>query len=453
MRTKQYQFLLEKYESLKKNFGQFLVWQEFGGSIESNIKGMPVDRQSGDVSLIKTDIFDGIEICQLNKPVGYLSGDYTDAIDIGEGKTAIIQCDVSGKGVSASLISIVVVSLFKSYCLRFNNWKSTSLITFLNETNTILENMKIQGRMAAIQIGIIDSIKKEYISTNAGNNIVYLLRKEENGFTKIKLPESPACGVFPTDLVNLTAEFKLSRIKLQDGDILLFPQDGFEESQRLNTINELEEFGINRLRKSFNAIFKMETVSIDWIRGSSSVYVHLDYSNDSGKLEDSLSSLLATEFLYRLKKEPGEGWIKNEQDESIPVNKEVVDALLRITPFNIFKEFIESSIDEEGNEIYTIEKNRIDPQFDDLSFMAVRVDDNCKKDFISPIKELSKLPAPNEMEDCEVKEELDKFGEIEELEGLEELEELDELEEIEELVELDDLDEVEEVEELEELNE
>ena len=438
MRKKYFISLMEKYESLKKEFKYHLIEQEVGGSIERLIKGMPVDN-NGNSPLIVSNIFNGVEICRLNKPVGYLSGDYNDCIDIGEGKIAIIQCDVSGKGASASLFSTVVVSLFKSYCLRFSNWSSESLIRLLEEINTILESMDIKGRFAAIQLGIIDSVKKEYISTNAGLNVFYILRNNKK-LEIVEFPEAPAAGVFPTDMVNLNSGFKLSRIKLQDGDILLFPGDGFDESQRYDEKNEMEDFGINRLQKYLYAIFRKEYVFSDWIRVNFSTHLLLDYSNDSGKLEDSLGSLLATELLYRLKKEPKKGWEDSVESESIPVNKELVDALLRITSSSFFEKFIERTTDEYGNEILMIKKDRIEPQFDDLSFMAVRVDDNLKKDFTSHITELSKLPDPDKMEDCDVKEEIDKF------EGIEELEEIEELVESNDFEELDEIEEVEEVE-------
>ncbi len=90
-------------------------------------------------------------------------------MDIGIGKTVIIQCDVAGKGISASLnTTTIVVSLFKSYCLHFNNWSYESLVTLIEDINTILDSMGMQGRFAAIQLGIIDSVKKEYVCTNAG---------------------------------------------------------------------------------------------------------------------------------------------------------------------------------------------------------------------------------------------------------------------------------------------
>jgi len=428
MMKKLYLALSEKYEILKKKFVNYQLLQtrqdSAAISVEAKIKSMPTDYH-GNPYLIASKNFNGIETCLLNKSAGNFSGNYCNSIDIGEGKIAIIQCDISGKGLAASLISIVVVSLFNSYCLKntnIKNWSSRSLIYLIEEMNTVIENMKLQGRFAAIQLGIIDSIKKEYISTNAGLNVLYVLRNNKR-LKKVEFPDSPAAGVFSADMVNMSAGFKLSSIKLQQDDILLFPGDGFEESQRYNDYNEIEEFGIDRLERHINAIFRKKAVSVDWISVDTSPDFLLDYSIDSGKLEDSLSSLLATEFLYRLKKEPANGW-NNNGGGSIPVNKEVVDALLRITPSEFSERFIERSENEEGHEIYSIDKEKIEPQFDDLFFMAVRFGDSLTQS-VDPLK-VNGIANSNESLGSDY-----SNG----------LEEIDELEEVEELVELDELEE------------
>ncbi len=351
MRKKQCSELQEKYTALEEVCENLLMREETGSYVDSCILGMPFD-EKGEVSPVRSCSNNEAEFSVLIKKAGRFSGVYIDYMDIGGGKTAVIQCDAAGRDISAAMITAVVVPLFRFFCLHFDNWKYSSLVRFLKDVNTIMKEMHIIGRFAALQIGILDRIEREYYCTNAGLNVCYLLRKRSEGIKRIEFPEAPAAGMLPTAMID---EFKLSKVELEEGDILLFPGDGFEESSRRTGDNDTEIFGMERLEKYLEAVFRRQSVSADWIRSGRPGEVTLDYSGDSGSLEDSLMSLLVTELLFRLKK-GNSSILESIKDENIPA-----DALKRITPEDFFKNVLEEPVSDWEN------------QYDTLSLLAVRI--------------------------------------------------------------------------------
>lgn len=174
---------------------------------------------------------DGWQFSYRYLPAGIVSGDFCDFIQGDDNSFFLVIGDVSGKGISASLMMSQLHALIRSF-LTFG----LPLPEIVKRTNRLFCESILSNNYATMVFakGSHDGFVEFCI---AGHNPPVLLK--ENGFTKIKatgIPVGLFCG----------SEYEAVSYKLEPGNSVLIYTDGLTES-----FSAGEEFGEHRLIESF----------------------------------------------------------------------------------------------------------------------------------------------------------------------------------------------------------
>ena len=337
-----------------------------------------------------------------------VSGDYFDYLEIDKDRFAIIKCDISGKGVSASLIMAAVATIFHSY---FNDWmrsnekrkniaaqkkiklepdipKIDQLVYSINE---LVESMGFKGRFAAFIIVYVDTRTGETIFCNAGDNLVHVYKKSKGKMEIETIPEAPAAGVFPNDMVEMTAGFKLIPYQMDPGDIIFLFTDGIEEAQRHFRTSDLkilectdpehenvensthkagqdfEEFGVPRMQAIVAAVLNRDKYELFKFHNEYTDEVYnFDFSTCEGTFQEAVIALLAIERVYRLYTDSSSG-----TGDRISVDGNILGFLKG--HFVEFDRYFSNQLDvPEGAHSLMFSHVKEDEQFDDLTILALK---------------------------------------------------------------------------------
>ncbi len=105
-------------------------------------------------------------------------------------------------------------------------------------------NKDIQNHMfVALFFGILDSKKRKFYYTNAGQTMPYLWRNGNVSF----LPQAKSTDRFPLGIVK-SARYEQLSFDLQPGDILIFYTDGIVDAMN----GYYESYGFERLSQSIH---------------------------------------------------------------------------------------------------------------------------------------------------------------------------------------------------------
>ncbi|MDR1894765.1 MAG: SpoIIE family protein phosphatase [Spirochaetales bacterium] len=339
-----------------------------------------------------------------------VSGDYFDFRQIDDDHIAFIKCDVSGKGVPASLIAVQVASLYIRF---FRNWKdrNTQLLSqgkkgmappniseLVDQINDNLDYVGIarQGKFAALIVGILNQKTGVVQLCHAGDSIVHIY-DHAKGMHIEELEKLPAAGSFPSEMIQMRGGYPIARRTMKPGDALLLYTDGIEEAQRHFYNAEFrpmvcdepgieeggdhnghkkgdayEEFGTTRIHEVINQLMK---------KGSFKLYknhnpvpdesLDFDFSTAGGTIEEMIIALVSIERIFRLIPDPqaaGRHIIRLDRK---------IDAFLK-AHFVQHKRYFNHPVEdpmasEEERQLYCYYSHlKEDHQFDDLTLVAVQ---------------------------------------------------------------------------------
>jgi len=162
-----------------------------------------------------------------------VGGDYFDVFPLGDGRTAFLLADVSGKGLGAALCTNLLQGALSGMTLGTDPAR-----VFVHVNRFLCDHSEI-GRYATMFFGILDDKGNlEYI--NAGHPSPFLIRKgvAEDIFNE---------GSYPVGLVP-EAEYTAVCLKLEPGDTMVLFSDGVTEA--MDPAEQL--FGVQRLRDVLN---------------------------------------------------------------------------------------------------------------------------------------------------------------------------------------------------------
>ncbi|MCU0821201.1 MAG: serine/threonine-protein phosphatase [Spirochaetes bacterium] len=198
----------------------------------------------------------GLDINFYYRPYLRIIGDYFDFINIDDYRTAVIIGDVSGHGLSASMILSAINSVTYSM-LR----EGMTLEKTFAEINFFLNNTFKGIELLTLFIGIFDRSSKEMEYINAGHIFPILIRREKKEVSFIE-NRGKILGA-DSDMI-----YSSSAIKLDSGDELILYTDGIVEifdecrGERLDderlmkiikdNINENVDGKINAVEKDIN---------------------------------------------------------------------------------------------------------------------------------------------------------------------------------------------------------
>ncbi len=176
--------------------------------------------------------YDKYDIAALNVSSKQVGGDYYDVIPIDDEKFYIAIADVSGKGVSASLMMANIQAFLQVICrqdLKID--KATAMINDLVTANSS------EGRFITFFWGYINTKKNTLTYVNAGHNPPYIIR----GDKIIKLSQ----GGMIFGVMKTIVPYIFEEVELMKDDVIILYTDGVSEALNL----EFEEYSEQKLEK------------------------------------------------------------------------------------------------------------------------------------------------------------------------------------------------------------
>jgi sigma-B regulation protein RsbU (phosphoserine phosphatase) len=176
----------------------------------------------------------GIQIKGSTKAAIGVGGDYFDYIDIDDDRVCALISDVSGKGVPASLVMVMIRTVFTSYVSR----KDIDCSSVVRAINDSLSADFAIDKFATLFFMIYNRATGELSFSNAGHGPLFCYRASGNKCTRTAIEGVPI-GIMED------AVYKQAKVQFNPGDIVVLYTDGITEMRN----EHKEEFGIQRVKK------------------------------------------------------------------------------------------------------------------------------------------------------------------------------------------------------------
>lgn len=206
---------------------------------------------------------DGIQIKGFTRAAKGVGGDYFDYIEIDEHRIGTLISDVSGKGVPASLVMVMIRTVFTTY-VSIPGIDCASVVRAINDS--LSADFAID-KFATLFFMIYDRRTGEVTFSNAGHGPLYCYRSSRNACTASKLDGVPI-GIMED------VDYKQAKVKLEPGDIIFMFTDGVSEMRNV----EKEEYGLEKVLsffiqnhdKNVKDLVQMLVDDVDRFRGEAS---------------------------------------------------------------------------------------------------------------------------------------------------------------------------------------
>lgn len=211
--------------------------------IEQAIEKEKMEKELALASQIQKDFLpkenptcDNFDIAGSNIPCYQVGGDYYDFIEIDPCRLGIVVADVSGKGVSASLLMASLRAALQSeihplYALEKMATKLNDFVHRSSASNSFITFFFCE----------LNRDNGDLVYINAGHNPPFILKKK--GEIQ-RLESSGLClGMFPS------STYKIDKVTLEPGDLVLMFTDGITESRSKKNEEFTEERLIDLVKK------------------------------------------------------------------------------------------------------------------------------------------------------------------------------------------------------------
>ena len=172
----------------------------------------------------------GYDIAARSEPARSVGGDYYDFLKAGEDWTAICLADVSGKGISASLLMASIQATIRGQSII-----EAPVAERVARADKLLYASTESDKYATMFYAELEPDSGKLRYTNAGHNPPVLISAD--GQQRLLDVGGPPVGLLPI------AQYEESSVELRPGDLLLIYSDGFSEAMDLR----LNEYGEERL--------------------------------------------------------------------------------------------------------------------------------------------------------------------------------------------------------------
>ncbi|OEJ15942.1 stage II sporulation protein E [Brachyspira hampsonii] len=177
-----------------------------------------------------------------------VSGDYSGIKSINDGWYAILLADVSGHGVAASMLTILIKSFFDSHIIT--NCCNTSPANFIKELNNFfIEENFDKSLFASVFYAIYNNTTGDFICSSGGSPKPIYCSKDSAINIDI---EGPLVGM------SEDSDYKEAHIKMNHNDILFIFTDGayeiFDTEGKMFGDEELKNIFIKNSHKDVNVI-------------------------------------------------------------------------------------------------------------------------------------------------------------------------------------------------------
>jgi serine phosphatase RsbU (regulator of sigma subunit) len=174
--------------------------------------------------------FENFRIRAFNNPTRYVGGDFYDFLELSSGEWTGVLADVSGKGMSAALLSSMVLG-----ALRMEFRAGTQPQEILNRVNRLLCEKSLPFQFVTLFLFVLaQNGAGQFIS--AGHNPTYLFRSATGTIEEL-ISDAYFLGMFDF------ASYQTRKFHLGAGDILVVYSDGLTEAEN----PQGEMFGEERL--------------------------------------------------------------------------------------------------------------------------------------------------------------------------------------------------------------
>lgn len=166
----------------------------------------------------------GYEVAGLSLPHhDGVGGDYFDYIQEPDGSWGFVIADVSGKGMQAALLMVMLRTALRSEVAR-----QSSLLAMTMHLNSLLYEGSIGDAYATLVYARLHTETGALTSVNAGHNYPIVLRHDGSITQLVK--GGSVVGMFPADLLTEIAEYQQETVQLNVGDTLLLYTDGVTDA-------------------------------------------------------------------------------------------------------------------------------------------------------------------------------------------------------------------------------
>lgn len=176
----------------------------------------------------------GVQIKGSTRAAKGVGGDYFDFIDIDDDRVCALISDVSGKGVPASLVMVMIRTVFTSYVSR----KDIDCSSVVKAINDSLSADFAIDKFATLFFLIYNRATGELSFSNAGHGPLFCYRAAGNVCTRTSLDGVPI-GIMEE------VDYKQAKVKFNTGDVVVLYTDGITEMRN----SSKEEYGLHRVHK------------------------------------------------------------------------------------------------------------------------------------------------------------------------------------------------------------
>lgn len=174
-----------------------------------------------------------LDLSEYFKPAKEIGGDYYDYNFIDDSSLFLTIGDVSGKGIPAALLMTSIRATLKSLCHTYN-----SVDDMLIKLNNFMCKDMSEEMFVTIFHSHFNNQTKTLTYSNAGHNPLLVYKAKE-----FRVEEENVKGTAIGFLEGY--KYKLGKINLNEGDVLLYYTDGITEAENANK----ELFGLDRLKR------------------------------------------------------------------------------------------------------------------------------------------------------------------------------------------------------------
>lgn len=175
------------------------------------------------------------EIWGMMEPAREVAGDFYDFFKIDDDNIGFVIGDVSGKGITASLIMVKAMTLIQDYAIHFED-----LSEVFYEVNNLLCEGNVENLFVTCWLGKINFKTKKLSYVNAGHNPPLIKQNENFEYYNI----NP--GVVLAAMEDMP--YETNELQLKSGDAIILYTDGITEAN----YNYNDFYGEERLKDILN---------------------------------------------------------------------------------------------------------------------------------------------------------------------------------------------------------
>ena len=189
---------------------------------------------------------EGLQIAGQNIPAKEVGGDFFDYLQC-EDKVLVAVGDVSGKGLKAAMNAVMVSGI-----LNLSAEYQNGIAEIMSDMNRSLCQSMERDMNVTMVLAQFDYAKRQMILANAGQHAYPLLIR--NGTVEPVIAKGMALGMIPN------IPYKLTKIDLESGDLLLSMTDGITEPRNAEGVMYEESGRLNEVLSSIPANMPIEKV-------------------------------------------------------------------------------------------------------------------------------------------------------------------------------------------------